>query len=119
MADPIGNVLVGNRHRGFTMPIGRMSLNESLKPIGSMGFKDSSTFAGFTSSLPAENAGSTFWAGFINPYPSKEPEIKLRTPRKFSFTSSLPAENAGRTFWAGFASSLPAEGTTYSGKGWS
>ena len=117
MANPIGNVLVGNRHRGFTMPIGRMSLNESLKPIGRMGFKESSTFAGFTSSLPAKNAGSTFWAGF-NSGVFNDNQIKI-PPRRFSFTSSLPAKNAGSTFWAGFASSLPAEGTTYSGKGWS
>jgi hypothetical protein len=71
MANPIGNVLVGNRHRGFTMPIGRMSLNEKLKPIGRMSFKDSRTFAGFTSSLPAKNAGSTFWAGFASSLPAE------------------------------------------------
>ena len=107
MANPIGNVLVGNRHRGFTKPVGRMSLNESIKPIGRMGFKDS-TFADFISNTE---------------------------PRQLAFTSSLPAHTSGRKGdWAiqnpnpevtlmakkaGFASSLPAQGTTYSGKGWS
>jgi hypothetical protein len=95
MANPIGNVLVGNRHRGFTKPIGRMSLNESIKPIGRMGFKHS-TFADFTSSLPAHTSGRKGDWAIQNP----NPEVTLMAKK------------------AGFASSLPAQGTTYSGKGW-
>jgi hypothetical protein len=120
--NPINNGLeypiIGNRHRGFAKPVGRMALGSTTKPVGRMGLNQ----GGFVTTQ--NMVGMVGMVGF-------DTAPRFPVNRRPTFASSLPAHSSD---WVrpqttppqivqmlgkiGFSSSLPARGTTWQGKGW-
>ena len=102
------------RNRNFApVPVGRMGLDKLRKPVGRMGLMNN----GFNNFTSVKNSGIL---------PSKSSDWV----RMVGFATSLPAHSSDwvrpapvpqlkqMAVKAGFSSSLPAQGTTYQGKGW-
>ena len=113
--NPVNNGLqypiIGDRHRGFsTKPVGNMSWNTLPKPVGRMALP-SSPFRGFDDGAirpkPMVLAGIKCPPGMV-----KCPNTNKCFDPKVNYFQD-PCRTS-----KGFVSSLPAQGTTWQGKGW-